>query len=479
MRGSGLSTSPPILPLYTSQSSTTLHPRPSNLSASVPTITTNPDATLLALNRQITHLQQTLQHLLDAQSTGLLAGLGKGEDVSISLASRRSSKSGSDHTERPGSKSRSPQRVSKISPPRHVSLHGARAGITKTLQELSTLSTQKTSLFESYLSSQTSFLKSLHSITKKRQGIATSINSINNDPHFGNSPIFALIAAETALDKEISESEEKVRILKAKRVAVKQEREQRENKLGAKLSSWQATADDLEKNVRDMILRSPPSGLEGTGSRDKGVWALPQDRRTVEIVIEDTEEQKKALEKQIKEVEKEREACVSGGEIWTSVVKAVENVESGLREEMGKLGVAAAKSRQEGGMRKILALLDDAIAQVEIKADIAEDRDWSLLICCIGAELEALKEGREMLDRTLDLSETDLLGDNGVSVSGSSYGAAMEKHIGMSTREVKGTGSVSSDAGVSRERQSYVERSEEEDDEPPGPELLISHQDED
>ena len=479
MRRRGLSTSPPILPLYTSQSSTTLHPQPSNLTASIPTITTNPDATLLALNRQTAHLQQTLQHLLDAQSTGLLAGLGKNEDVSTSLASRRSSTSGSDLTERPESKSRSPQRVSKSLPPRHVSLHSARAGIIKTLQELSALSTQKTSVLESYLSSQTSFLKSLYSITKKRQGITTSINSIKNDPHSGNPPISALIAAETALDREILESEEKVRNLKAKRVAVNQEREQRENKLGAKLSSWQAAADDLERNIRDRILRSPPPDLEGTGSRDKGVWALPQDRRTVELVTEDTEEQKRALEKQIKDVEEEREACVSGGEIWTSVVQTVENVESGLREEMGKLGIAGTKIRQEGGMRRVLALLDDAIAKVETKADVAEDRDWSLLICCIGAELEALREGREMLDGTLDLSETDLMGANGVSVSGSPYGAAVEKHIGMSTREVNGTGSLSSDAGASRERVRYVERSEEEDDEPPGPELLISDQNED
>ena len=469
----GFSTSPPILPLYASPSAN-LHLPSSDFSSSPYAFTRNLDATLLALNRQIAYLRQTLQNLLDAQSTGLLAGLGRNEDDTTSLASR-SSISGSNGTERPMSTSRSQPRAPQKSALRNISLHSARTGITTTLQELSTLSEHKSSRFASYLSSQVSLLKSLDSITEKHRGIATAIESINNDPDSGNPRITTLIAEEYALDQEILESEEKLRLLKVKRLAVKQEREQRENRLGAKLSSWKAAADDLERDVRDRILRSPPPDFGGTGDSKGGVWALPRDRRTVELVKEETEDERKGLQKQIEEVEKEREACANGAEVWTSVVQTVENVESGLREEMGRLGVASPQNRQEGGMRRVIALLDDAIAQVEAKVELAERKDWSLMICCIGAELEALKEGREMLDGALDLSEADLLDDNGVFVSGSSYKAAKDEHLGISTRNVNSTGLAFSVAGDARERANYVERSEEENDEP-GPELLISHQ---
>jgi hypothetical protein len=50
--------------------------------------------------------------------------------------------------------------------------------------------------------------------------------------------------------------------------------------------------------------------------------------------------------------------------------------------------------------------MDNVMGFLDQRLQEAEDKDWKLLICCIGAELEAFREGREILMQASGLRDT-------------------------------------------------------------------------
>ena len=202
------------------------------------------------------------------------------------------------------------------------------------------------------------------------------------------------------------------------------------------------------------------------------------------------------------EVKHELEALERGGDVWEEVVRDVVYFEDRLRLEMrrqaragpatsllgdeqaGKLGdtEGVLEAEEEGeGLTGLLLDMDRTMVSLEKRLRLAKQNSWNLLVCCIGAEYEAFKQGRELLRMTLGLGREALEGEEGE-----------EDVVGGQERELGGVetqrrnwrdpldplGSQRGDpplVGVPRlERHSTSESSNED----PGPELLVAHQDE-
>jgi pyruvate kinase len=118
--------------------------------------------------------------------------------------------------------------------------------------------------------------------------------------------------------------------------------------------------------------------------------------------------------------------------VWKGAVKLVSEFEAGLRREMrgeedegaksnrkgkgngkGKEGESPPPAPSEQAMFAQLDKMRAVMAGLEERLHIAEENGWNLLICAIGAELEAFRQAEGMLREALraagfDLGEDDV-----------------------------------------------------------------------
>jgi hypothetical protein len=52
----------------------------------------------------------------------------------------------------------------------------------------------------------------------------------------------------------------------------------------------------------------------------------------------------------------------------------------------------------DNSIKGLISRMDRTMFYIESKLKLAESKNWKLLVCCIGAELEAFKQGREILE---------------------------------------------------------------------------------
>ncbi|KAI4232833.1 MAG: hypothetical protein LQ349_004768, partial [Xanthoria aureola] len=124
--------------------------------------------------------------------------------------------------------------------------------------------------------------------------------------------------------------------------------------------------------------------------------------------------------------------------------------------ERGDGGDGGHEKRIEG-MKRVLDAMARAKETIGGKLKMAEEKGWNLLVVCIGAELEALVEGEQVL--------RSVLGVEGATGDG-------ERDLGTDAGDGSGLGGEQGMEGG----KGMVE--DTEDDEP-GPELLLSTQEED
>ncbi|KAL9599108.1 MAG: hypothetical protein Q9219_004066 [cf. Caloplaca sp. 3 TL-2023] len=170
------------------------------------------------------------------------------------------------------------------------------------------------------------------------------------------------------------------------------------------------------------------------------------------------------VEKRLEGVEREIEALGEGRRVWGEVVRVVEDVETCLEAEMRGLGGQGGDGDGDGGgeeggsLDRVLAAMAQARGTVEGKMRVVEENGWKLLVVCVGAELEALREGERVLRGLLLVGEAD--GEGG------------EEVVAFAGVNGRGRGH-----GHGQERAGTEETYDDDDDEP-GPELLISMQEE-
>lgn len=121
------------------------------------------------------------------------------------------------------------------------------------------------------------------------------------------------------------------------------------------------------------------------------------------------------LQQRQNEIDAEIEALEEGGDVWKRVVTAISGFEGRLRTGMRRSIKTQEQLLKEDGAafnkgrlsHDIMDDLSETTDLVELHLDHAEQKNWKLLVCCISAELQALREARQMLLSIFNITEEE------------------------------------------------------------------------
>jgi hypothetical protein len=131
---------------------------------------------------------------------------------------------------------------------------------------------------------------------------------------------------------------------------------------------------------------------------EEGFTALPPARRTLGLASEWWNKERATLIDRKSAAKDEKRALEEGAEVWTSTIEIVTAFEEDLRQQM-----AANTAQDNAGLREQVGKMGDVIEKLERNLGVAESKHWNLLVCAIGAELEAFKEGEGILRGALGM----------------------------------------------------------------------------
>ena len=440
------------------------------------------DLTILA--RRERHYQRKLQELIDAQSDGLMAGIGGGGGggggVGVDEIDDGQSDTPTQTTYSLRSGSVSPNPLERKRKKR--TLAQARRGIGKTVLDCAAVKEEEDYLLKQELRHDQEVLQQLEVWSSKESGLKEKIHTIENEDRGAKAE--ELQREATKLELEIQDMETRLAQMKTRHRRVMNEIAGVENAVSSKLSSYKTSLGMLERDVQG-FLRAPPVSNE-RGKEDSPFLSLPPKRRTLQLAREHWQNDVEELRKQRRSVRRDRVALQDGAAVWQGVVAEVTEFETYLKNEIGKLAQQqtssvstkgkAAVSSTSSSPADLLDRLDSVAESIEEKLELARTKQWRLLEVCIEAELAALQQGKEVLEEILGVkaSSQEKLVEDGESNDSeheeqeqpSTQGSSI-KDLFASAAEGLGNGNMSHSAAL---RKSMYD----EDDEGPDPELLFS-----
>ena len=368
--------------------------------------------------------------------------------------------------------------------PKPVSLNGARRALWRTIRKLASVKTEEVSLINAEIESDEEVLGKIDAWGRKYEGLQNSIQNIADGSEEGARANTLRHEAES-LGIKIQELEARLMEMKSRHRIILQEVSRLENSIQARLSSYRESLGIVEKEMKAFLDRPPiDSGKDILSNKSKkgksrvdDFMALPPKRRTMEMARGHWEQRRQGLERKREGAEFEREALEEGAIVWQDVLDEVVGFERKLREHMHRANSNEERSGDEEKQyisKGLLQEMDNTIVQIEGRLKLAEARDWKLLECCIGAELEAFRQGKEILESAVGEetdsetksieqleAETELLALNGglLGQDPAAMTNSRETVLHLSSRANRATYDT------------------EDDD--PDPELLISHQETD
>jgi hypothetical protein len=416
---------------------------------------------LLALQRRARHLEQQLQELLDAQADGLMSGASGHDpefDASFSNGSTTptvSSVHDHDRDAQNGEAARTTTRKKK------VNLRDARRGIYKRIQQLASVKAEELEVLDEDLRELQTTVEKVDRWAHKKSRLERKIREIKEED--AGARLQSLQTEASKLEQEIRLKEEELWTLKTRHRKVLNELADSENSVEARLSSYTSSLLIVEKEVGAFLSRVPDNHVPLSSSP---FLTLSPKRRTLEMAQEYWREEHLRLEEKCEEVDMNRAALDEGAVLWNEVVKTVLNFETELQNHMQQ-----ADRKPNLDTSKLTKLMNTTIEYLEERLEVATSRSWNLLVCAIGAELEAFKQGQHMLEEALGISRKgkepaslSLIDTNSTHTESEDEGSSSAIRI---TRSPPKTTPVS--------RPKFFDT----DDEDPGAEFMISHQDTD
>lgn len=430
-------------------------------------------------HRKQRNLEADLQLLLDAQAEGLTSASEPTFDSSRSTTSTDSS---------------TPTLQSNQDIPRgdrgRISLHDARKGLYMTMRRLALLKSEEAKDVDAGAESVTASFQQTQVWSDRRSRLISRTEEIRTGKE-------AQVAAEireqaTSLQPRIDELEQELLTLRNEQRKLRKEAEDVENRVQAKMSSYTRALEALDRDVQEFLQSMLPADPTTTmfsnddEHEEEPFWTLSTKRRTLGMARDVLEKEKQAAETKLALVETEREALEEGAAIWQEVLRLVEGFEKSLREEMRTFSPSDAAQQTRGAgsperrLHDVLHRMDEVSSELERKLKFAEGRGWKLLMAAIGAELHAFQKGRGVLEETLGISQR---GGGSPSFDGEDQGVNSVIHSPQ-TRAMNADGD---DGRQIRDLDREFEGrhpldggssdGDDEEDDGPDPELLISHHD--
>ncbi|RJE24227.1 hypothetical protein PHISCL_03437 [Aspergillus sclerotialis] len=362
------------------------------------------------IKRQAKYIERNIQVLIDAQSDGLMAGLGRPHQ-----ADTPSDTSHTPTPSEPGSPQCSSAGPVKQTPGKKIGLRAAREGIFKCMRDLLELREEERETLAFRMTERRDALAEIDGFNSKAAGLEDAISKIQDSDE--NQRSRSLQEEARNLEADIRDLETKLYEMKAKHRHIVNEISQVGNSVDAKLSSYKTSLSILQSNIQK-YLQSPPLEPLSLTTKEATFYSLQPKRRTLEMAQEHWNAEQAELQTRQAEVDSEIAALEEGGGMWKSVIAEVSGFEKRLKTEMRRSIQTKSQrinpdgpsgSKEDTSQAKaIIEDLENTAQRVEKQLGFAEDRHWNLLICCISAELEALREAREMLLNAFNVSEEEL-----------------------------------------------------------------------
>lgn len=416
---------------------------------------------LLALQRRARHLEQQLQELLDAQADGLMGGRGGGDAIADDLVSNGSttptvsSVRSSDQGAENGNGHNGTRR-------KKVGLNVARLGISKRIRQLASVKSEELDLLDEDLRKLQSTVEKTDAWSQKRVRLEKKIRDIENEDAGAKAQSLQMEASK--LEQEIRQKEEELWSLKRRHRKVLDELADTENSVEAKLASYKTSLSLLDREVSNFLARPP--NVDHVPMSSSLFLTLPAKRRTLEMAREYWQDEYTRLAEKCEEVDTDRGALDEGAVLWSDVVKKVEDYETSLQDYM-----QPATRKSASNPNKLLEQMDTTIAYLEEKLELASSRSWNLLVCAIGAELEAFIQGKNVLEEALGSKRKGKERAAEPLIDHDGYEAKQPEEMTVSAIRI----TRSPPRQPTPPKQTYFDS--EDDD--PDPELMISHQDTD
>ncbi|OJD25834.1 hypothetical protein ACJ73_02798 [Blastomyces percursus] len=434
----------------------------------------------LHIERQSRQLQRDLQTLLDAQSAGLAAGLsGSAGDDTTSNGSLTPTPTPSQFGSSPHNAITIPVRQPAK---KKISLRGARRGILKTMHTFLSLKEEERQLIDSELKNRRVAVKEVESFVSKQTGLEKAIAEIRMNE--GSLRIENLMKEARALETDIRDLESKLLQMKSRHRYILNEVSQIQNSVDAQLSSYKASLALVQTDVSNYLRALPIPPLAPPSANPPPFYVLHPKCRTLEMAKEQWVVEQGELRSKRRKVDFEIEALREGGGVWQKTVSDISNFEKLLRQKMRSLqqGSQALQPRDGDSSinhgQTILNELDDIASQLETSLQLAEQKNWNLLICCIGAELEAFREARRLLLEAFPALGT--VNDQGAGLSKGTTEVSLKSLDNTAaadsgkTKNSKEQSPRSAENTTVQSPHSPVQSSRSEDDDEPDPAWLLS-----
>lgn len=432
------------------------------------------------IDRAAKALERNIQSFLDAQSEGLLAGPGHGAQDDFS----------SNGSLTPTPSTSTPPGVAKpktipIRQPqqKRVTLRGARRGLGRSMEEFVLLKEEELRVLSEQERRREQALKRVKVFEDKKAGLSTTIAEIKNEE--GAQLANSIKTEAENLELEIKRLEDELAEKKARHRHLISQASQRESSVQSKLSSFETSMKMLDSEIETFLRRPPIEQSLQVGQHNAiaagDFYALNPKRRTLDLAKDHWQGEAAMLRDRKEDVASEMAALKEGSEIWRGIVTEINHFEKWLQKQTKEL--PRTQSDGPSDMSIALSRIDSLIALLAQRYQLAEDNGWNLLLCCIGAELEAYREGRALLSQTLGLIQ-ESHGDDQATLESEliQYGGPDENGQGLhgSNESLKAT-ILAMDGAVDDRPQemssggTMPESHWESEDEGPGPDFLISH----
>lgn len=364
---------------------------------------------LLGLERRERAIQSDLQLLLDAQAAGLVQGFGGsgeanggegGSDAGSSTPTSRSLQSAGRGQSGGGFVPvRQPKR-------RVVGLRGARRGLLKDMGELVAVKMEQVHILKGEIERSGEVVRRIEGWERKMEEVRGQLSgeggSGEQEEAVAGSEeaqeMTELRLEEVAVGNEIREMEDRLAQMKARKRWLGDRIKESVNRREARLSSYRGALREVESEVRE-FLRRPPIPVSVVMGDEEGFPQLPASRRTLEMAKEWWRTEVSQLHAHQEKVETEKAALEEGARMWEESVKAIVDFEDELRTQM-----ASHEVQDPALLRKQIGQMEEVVRSLSGTVRVAEERGWNLLICAVGAELEAFREGVEILKGALGVA---------------------------------------------------------------------------
>ena len=351
----------------------------------------------LASDTREDELHADLQFLLDAQAEALAQGLdsgkaGDGGSTGSTTPTANSARTGlSRRSNRPARKS--------------VGLRSARKGLYTTIAALSGIKREELQGIDAEVEDAERKLQQIEVWGTKRKGLEDASSGVDSSEE--TIRVQRLRREADALQDSIEGVEVQLTDMKAKYRKLARQIAAAENSTQAKLASYTQSINLLEADVQKFLSLQPsvPQSRPDASNGQLSVWQLPPNRRTLDMARAYFSEELDATIERRRQVEQEKEALEYGGKMWKDVVVSVTDFEKRVRAEMSGADMANSghawddqpQSSPGDHLKELLVQMDKVIKDLEAKYHEAEGKNWKLLIAAIGAELDALRQGRSIL----------------------------------------------------------------------------------